>query len=216
MGIADKFMNDWVYATSRYIDDKGYVAPGNRLEKFLSAPLFKKSVLLGGASTLGFVALNDQTMAATAAANAIIWPCLHSGALAVKDKLFNRPEFYFDTKPDRKIPVDNSEILHTLHDDKRFPPTFTLGAAGIIAGLVTGNVIVNLLGISTTSASSILTHSTITAMSLLHVYNSYAGRVYRAEKALNGEWNVLKENPEHKKTTQAQPETILMPEYVPA
>lgn len=53
MGVIDKLKNDWIYVTSRYIDDQGFIAHGNRLGKFLSSPLLKKNRLAGRGLDIG-------------------------------------------------------------------------------------------------------------------------------------------------------------------
>ncbi len=196
MGVIDKLKNDWIYATSRYIDDQGFIAHGNRLGKFLSSPLLKKTVLLGGASTLGFAALNEPAMAVGCTIKAIIWPTMLATTIAIKDKLLKRPEFYFDTKPENQMPVNDVKVLWTLQNDRRIESSFMPAAAGLF------------IGVTATAAMSqgqeLLAGATGAAISLLHIYNTFSGRAYRAEKVLSGEWNVVKEKPEPEKRTSAQ------------
>lgn len=196
----EKLMNDYLFATSRYIDDKGLNALGPVVARDLSSPRLKTEALSTAAMSFMFAALGSPTLALV---NTIALPVnlITSWAMHIQSERKNEPYYYFDTLPQRKIPLTDEGIIHDLQKKM----------SSLKARLLFSTALYSTFAAITYSYSA-QTEAAPLAPVMIAMNASFAiargtdvvGDWWRSKMALEGKWNVLTSRPEAETAPQRQ------------
>ena len=202
-GPAEKLLNKWLFATTRYLDSHGNHANAAVPTKILSAPEMKTSAFVVTGLALAFAAARMPLETYFALYN-ISPPILITAGKNWKHLHTVPKEFYFDTQPDRKKEINDPVLLALLKVDHK----------GLKRNLLSATAFTILPAV----AASIMfpfTAPMATAFALplfVNMVTSDVGKWWRADQTLKGHWNVTTHIPSPEARKVMQEEHAAMPQ----
>jgi len=182
MSLATRLLNDYLFATSKYLDSAGNKQDASPPEKIFSAPEAKIGMLAAASTGLGLAAGGHMVESLSAVFDATMVVSATMIKNIRHDATVPR-EFYFDTQPETKIGISDPVIYALLKTDhKNLKSKFLSSTMWAAVPTVT---------------AAILAPPLLPAMLALAVplYANFVvgdvGRWWRADHALKGKWNVL-------------------------
>jgi len=201
MSKTSKLLDQYLFAPDRYLDYHGNIVDAGRVKNFISQPSTKIAVFVGVALATGLAATDNKNLAQIF--------LIAAGAVSISmgtSYVFNsgNSNIYFDTNPDKKIPLDPAlEVLFA--NKKNTLPLSTATSIPVAMGISSG--ILYVLGINTT------TIAISASLSSAYMIVNGTSEWWRVSQALNGEWNASIERPKPQRQEVPEPlrEAVLAP-----
>lgn len=206
--LGEKLINDYLFATKRYIDDKGMHVHGNVLTRDLSSPRLKTQALSTAAMSFMFAAIGAPGIAAV---NAITLPAnlLVAWAINIQPDRKKEPKYYFDTAPQRKTPLTDEAIIKDLSVNMSAMKMRLLFSTALYSTFAIGAYS---LMLQTEAARMAPVMIAVNASLAIARGTNIVGDWWRSKMALDGKWNVLTTRPEAETAPQRQSAFSTAPE----
>jgi hypothetical protein len=195
--LGEKLLNDYLFATSRYINDRGMHVHGNVLSRDLSSPRLKTQALSTAAMSFMFAAAGAPGLAVV---NALVLPAnlITSWAINIHSDRKLEPKYYFDTAPQRKTPLKNEAIIRDLSFNISAMKMRLLFTTALYSTFAAGTyALVSHYGAAPLAPVMIAVNASLAIARGTDI----VGDAWRSKMALDGKWNILTKKPEAETVT---------------
>jgi len=182
MSIASKFLDDYLFAPNRYLNEKGDGVRVDGVRNFFNDPAVKIASIAGIIIAFNIASSEDQNNLD------LILQTTTLAAIAchvVKKRIPSEEPYYLDTKPKEHKPLTDPALRSALEKDKD-----ALYLGGAISVLSLGPIYFAFAH----TQDPVITGTAFSTVAS-YLFTDYAAQSWRAQKALSGEWNVSLQPP---------------------